>query len=126
MTATEAEKMLKGRDVFLLDVRIPTEYNYGHINGAKLIPLRDALGSKLDPSTFLENRTVELPKNKHTKIVVYCKGGTRSAPACDLLVKIGYKRVYNMKGGITEWASAGYPVIVDPNFWVANYPSKVT
>jgi rhodanese-related sulfurtransferase len=124
VTAIQAEKILEKGNVYLLDVRIPAEYNYTHIEGAKLIPLRNALGSNLDPSIFLENRTVELPKNKNTKIVVYCKGGTRSAPACDFLIKIGYKKVYNMQGGITEWVKTGYPVIVDPTFWTANYPTK--
>jgi hypothetical protein len=41
---------------------------------------------------------------------VYCKGGSRSAPACQLLVDHGYTNVYNMEGGITAWMQAGYPI----------------
>ena len=64
VTASNASIILEKRDVFILDVRTPAEYNYTHIEGANLIPLRNALGSDLDPKTFLENRTVELPRNK--------------------------------------------------------------
>ena len=70
--------MIEKEDVFILDVRIPIEYNYGHIEGAKLIPLRDA--PKIDPGTLpkdklLDARLKELPQNKYTKILVYCKQG---------------------------------------------------
>jgi len=122
VTASNATIILEKKDVFLLDVRTPAEYNYTHIEGANLIPLRNALGSDLDPKTFLENRTVELPRNKNTMILVYCKSGTRSGPASEFLVSKGYKKVYNMPGGIIEWVNTGHPVIVDPKFFVANYP----
>jgi rhodanese-related sulfurtransferase len=65
-----------------------------------------------------------LPKNKNARILVYCKSGTRSGPACEFLVQKGYKRVYNMPGGIIEWVNAKYPVIVDPKFLVDNYPKS--
>ena len=41
VTVGEAKKMLENEDLFLLDVRTPAEYNYAHIEGATLIPLKN-------------------------------------------------------------------------------------
>ena len=39
-----------------------------------------------------------------------------------MLVDSGYKRVNNIQGGIIEWLNAGYPVVINPNIWIVNYP----
>ena len=64
----------------------------------------------------------DLPNNKCTKILVYCLSGKRGAIASKMLVDSGYKKVYNVQGDITTWVNAGYPVVVNPNFWTVNYP----
>ena len=134
VSANVAKNMLEEKDVFLLDVRIPLEYNYSHIEGATLIPLRSA--PKISPvnlsnDTLLPNRMKELPHNKNTKILVYCKQGHRSPDACKLLVDAGYKKVFNMyndtaqKGGIEEWVNEGNPIVIVYNNtteWANNYP----
>ncbi len=79
-------------------MRTEDEYNAAHIEGAILIPLSE-----------LCNRTEELNKSK--KIVVYCRSGHRSATASGILVEHGFKRVYNVLGGINEWEERGYPVV---------------
>jgi rhodanese-related sulfurtransferase len=129
VTVSDAKKMLEKKDVFILDVRIPVEYNYGHIEGATLIPLRSA--PKIDPvnlsdDQLLPNRMKELPHNKNTKILVYCKVGNRSPDACKMLVEAGYKTVYNMQGGIDEWVNATSPIVIvyDPTTWGKDYPHK--
>lgn len=79
----------EGRFTFL-DVRQPSEYEEGHIPGAKLIPLpqlHDSM-SELDP---------ELP------VMAYCAVGGRSRVAAQLLSGLGFKEVYNLKGGIRAW-----------------------
>ena len=113
----DAKQMIENEDVFLLDVRVPTEYDLGHIEGAILIPLRDAFGSTLNSDQFLEARMKELPHNKNTKILVYCKSGARSAAASSLLVDAGYKKVYNIEGGIDNWVQEGYPIVVTSESW---------
>lgn len=131
VTANKAHKMIEEGDVFVLDVRLPVEYSYGHIEGAKLIPLRDA--PKIDPGTLpknqlLEARLKELPHNKYKKILVYCMQGHRSIDACKILVKAGYKNVYNLHddnkqtGGINAWVTEGYPIVFDPAKWASGYP----
>ena len=80
-----------GEPPFLLDVREPHEWAIGRIEGAELIPLGE-LGRSLD----------RLPRDR--EIVVYCKGGTRSAQAAQQLVEAGFGRVRNLVGGILGWS----------------------
>jgi rhodanese-related sulfurtransferase len=132
VTINEAYEMVKSNafvssdEVFILDVRTPAEYNYTHIEGANLIPLRNVPlhdHVNLSDEGLLEwhiKNNKDLPKNKDAKILVYCFSGKRSSVASQMLVKSGYKRVYNMQSGITEWVNAKYPVVVNPNFWTVN------
>ena len=85
-------KAKRGRkeDFFLLDVRTPGEYRSRKIDGAKLIPLNE-----------LDARAKEVPKNK--EVVVYCASGMRSLFACRKLKSLGYDRVKNLSGGISQW-----------------------
>jgi rhodanese-related sulfurtransferase len=64
----------------------------GHIKGAVNIPIDE-----------LEKRLDELKRYKNFEIIVYCKSGTRSKRASEILVKNGFKRVYNLSGGIIQW-----------------------
>jgi rhodanese-related sulfurtransferase len=109
VTVEEAKKMVERGDVFVLDVRTPSEFNSSHIEGATLIPVTSASGSNLSPESLLEARINEVPKNK--KILVYCRSGHRSTSASTILVNSGYSQVYNMEGGINAWIGAGYPVV---------------
>ena len=60
----------------------------------------------------LKEHLAELPVDR--LIVAVCRSGRRSAMAADLLSRRGY-RVANLTGGMTAWAAAGLPVIVDRN-----------
>ena len=128
VTACQAKSILEDKGVFLLDVRTPAEYNYSHIEGATLISLKNLPAHdpvNLPDDQLLPNRIKELPENKNTKIVVYCYTGKRGGTASQMIADAGYKRVYNIQGGLTEWVNAGYPVVIDPAKWSANYPHYV-
>ncbi len=86
------EKLKKDKDVLLLDVRTREEFKEEHINGALNIPVQE-----------IESRIGELRKYKNFEIVVYCRSGNRSKRASEILVKNGFKKVYNLVGGIIEW-----------------------
>jgi adenylyltransferase/sulfurtransferase len=92
-----AERMQHGNHLRLLDVREPHELEISHIDGATLIPLGQ-----------LAARLSEL--DSADEMVVFCKGGTRSARALELLVSAGFRKVKNLKGGINSWAKE-----VDPS-----------
>ena len=81
----------------LLDVRTQEEYEEGHIDGSVLIPVSE-----------LEHRLSELP-DKDAVIIVYCRGGVRSAAAYEILDINGYKQVFDMQQ-ITNWPE---PLVTD-------------
>jgi molybdopterin/thiamine biosynthesis adenylyltransferase/rhodanese-related sulfurtransferase len=91
------EKLDRGDNFVLIDVREPHEYQICNIPAAKLIPLGE-IGKRLD----------EL--DPEADIVIHCKSGMRSARACGILKAAGFKQVRNMKGGILAWSDK-----VDPS-----------
>ncbi len=58
----------------------------------------------------LEWEVQEKIKDKNMAVVTYCRNGGRGALAAQTLKKMGYKNVKNLKGGIQDWAKAGYSV----------------
>lgn len=114
VSVCKAEKIVEKEDVFLLDVRTPAEFNKTHIEGAILIPVKNVPAQdpvELSSDELLEVRINEVPADE--KILVYCKSGARSAAACSLLVSNGYRKVYNMRGGIDCWLARGCTVDVN-------------
>ena len=83
-------KLDAGEDVFVLDVREPHEYQICNLEG-HLIPLGD-----------LPKRVHELDSSR--EIVAHCRSGKRSAEAVEFLQKAGFRKVWNLTGGILAWA----------------------
>ncbi len=100
MTATELKQRLdRGDDVQLIDVREPHEYEIAKLEQAKLIPLGQVV-----------NRMSEIDPNRET--VVHCKMGGRSAKAIEALKRAGFTgRLTNLQGGITAWSNDVDPSI---------------
>ena len=87
-------------DFIILDVRTPEEYSEGHIEGA--------INRDYYAQDF-ENKLNELDKAK--TYLVYCRTGRRSVSVRDIMTDLGFKNIYNMTGGISDWQSEGYPVV---------------
>jgi sulfur-carrier protein adenylyltransferase/sulfurtransferase len=85
------EKLDRGDQFTLIDVREPHEFQICRIPGSTLIPLGQ-----------LPNRLNELDPS--ADIVAHCKSGARSQKAVDLLKQHGFKNVRNMTGGILAWS----------------------
>jgi len=83
-------------NLLVLDVRSSEEYNEAHLYNATLIPV-DELGSRLS----------EIESYNDTEIIVYCRSGSRSLQASNLLVANNFLMFYNMLGGINAWIAAG-------------------
>jgi molybdopterin/thiamine biosynthesis adenylyltransferase/rhodanese-related sulfurtransferase len=90
------QRLDRGDDLFILDVREQHEYQICNIGG-HLIPLGD-----------LPRRVNELDTSK--EIVAHCRSGVRSAKAVNFLRQAGFKKVHNLAGGILAWADR-----VDPS-----------
>jgi len=91
------EKLDRGDNFVLIDVREPHEYQICNIPGAKLVPLGQ-VPQRLDEF------------DKSADIVIHCKSGMRSAKACGIMKAAGFEHVRNMKGGILAWSDQ-----VDPS-----------
>lgn len=87
---TISNEEIVGRDGIILDVREAAEYAFGHVPGAKSIPMGE-----------LEARMKELNMDK--EIYVICRTGTRSDMAATVLAKAGFTKVYNVLPGMTGW-----------------------
>ena len=86
-----AARLKNGGNLRLIDVSEPHELQISRIEGAELIPLGQ-----------LAARLSELDSAQ--EMVVFCKSGSRSARALELLVGAGFRKVKNLKGGINAWA----------------------
>ena len=90
------DRLDKGEQIFILDVREPWEYSLAKIEGSVLIPL-GSLPQSLD----------KLDRN--AEIVAHCHHGMRSADAMGFLLHQGFAKVKNLVGGIDAWS-----VQIDP------------
>jgi len=93
-----AEELSADEPPFVLDVRPADQFADVHMAGAVNIPQEELAG-----------RLGELPDDRDAPIVTVCAIGRTSKEATLLLKSLGYRRVRNLKGGITEWLRKGQP-----------------
>jgi hydroxyacylglutathione hydrolase len=99
---SKLNKLLPPRDFQLLDVRLPQEWDEGHIPGARYLFLGE-LAQKL--------RSLD----RDRPVAVYCATGYRSSLAASLLQASGFPKVFNVPGGYAAWTAAGLPVVQPAN-----------
>jgi rhodanese-related sulfurtransferase len=97
--AAEAKQLIADKKVVVLDVRTPAEFAAGHIAGAVNLDFRDK---------EFASKVARLDKNQ--PYLVHCAVGSRSAKACQTMVPLQFKTLYDLKGGISGWQKAGFPV----------------
>lgn len=98
----ELNQQLPNREFQLLDVRMPKEWDDGHLPDARYLFLGE-LPAKL------KNLNLDKP------VVVYCASGYRSSLAASLLEANGFKKVRNVPGSYGAWTAAGLPIIKPAN-----------
>ncbi len=87
-------------DVVILDVRTKSEFNEGHI--------ANSINIDFQSDTFL-NEILKLDKSK--TYAVYCRSGNRSGKAMATMSNEQFISLYNLNGGVIDWAGAGYPLV---------------
>lgn len=92
VTAEEMQSILELEDAQLIDVRTPEEYDEIHIVNAQNIDFS---------SPTFDEEISKLDKNK--PVILYCRSGKRSAMCADKLKKAGFKKIYDLEGGISKW-----------------------
>ena len=93
--------ILKNKDnqsFVILDVRTPIEFANGHIENAVNVDYY---------SETFKNALTRLDHNK--TYLIYCRTARRSGHTLDLMKELGFREVYNIAGGITDWKEAGLP-----------------
>ena len=88
-----------GKPVILVDVRDSEEFAAGHL--PKAINISRGL---------LEWKIGRMVPDRNANIVVYCRTDARSALATEVMMKMGYTNVKNLKGAFKAWGLAGYPI----------------
>ena len=95
LTPHEAAERLAAGDADLIDVRERYEWDAGHIEDARHVPVHElaAVAPELDPTR---------------PVVLVCRVGGRSAMATDAFRRAGFE-AYNLAGGVLAWERAGLP-----------------
>ncbi len=100
ITVEEMDSLLEMGRVQLIDVRTPEEYADGYIDGAINIDFR---------SEDFEEQIARIDKSK--PVAVYCGKGGRSGKCSAYMKKAGFKKIYDLDGGITEWKYKGKKLV---------------
>lgn len=96
---SQLREMLEHGDpaLIVVDVREPWEFRMGRVPNAVLIPLGE-----------LPARTGELDPNQPVALI--CAHGVRSVSAAAVLGRKGFKKMYNVTGGTSDWMNRGFPI----------------
>lgn len=90
---SEFQALIKSdKNLQLLDVRTPGEFNEGKLEGAQNIDIH---------SPDFEERLKAMDKDK--TYGVYCAVGARSAAATERMKQLGFKKIFELKGGYVNW-----------------------
>lgn len=100
VASKEAAEVIRNITPLVLDVRTPGEYSRGHLKDSVLIPLQQ-----------LQVRWQEIAGYKNKDVLIYCATGNRSTVAAKILIDNGFKRILNLRQGISGWEREKLPVI---------------
>jgi len=101
ISVDKAEELINDENVFVINTHEPY---MGEIEGTDLI------ASNWEDMVSYEN---ELPRNKSTPILVYCRSGSMSQSASQQLIDLGYKNVYDLEGGMNAWQLKGNDLVIN-------------
>lgn len=93
LNTEQFKEKMQEPDTVILDVRTAAEYNISQIPGA-------LTGYDFYNGEF-EEKYLSLDPSK--TYLIYCRSGVRSAHACMMMHAEGFKKLYNLRGGILAW-----------------------
>ena len=104
VTVGKAQKLIKERagkaDFVILDVRTPTEFAEGHIDGAVNLDVQS-------PNFEKGLRALD----RRTTYLVYCRTGNRSRRATIAMEALGFRSIFHMTEGIVMWKQQNLPLV---------------
>ena len=99
LTALQLLHHSNNEQALIVDIRDLADFKKGHIPQAESIPLSE-----------LDSRSDHLKNSNKSYIVFYCQTGMRSQDAIKKFTKLGFKNIYQLKGGIEAWLNANLPI----------------
>jgi rhodanese-related sulfurtransferase len=100
MNVSEFSKKITESGIVILDVRTAEEIAEGHIEGAKFIDF------------YREDFKIEIESmGKEFTYAVYCRSGKRSGKTIEIMQEAGFHNLFNLDGGIIDWANTGMPLV---------------
>ena len=100
LSVEEFAQKIAQEGVRILDVRTPEEFAEGYIEGAQFMDF------------YREDFKIEIESmDKEFTYAVYCRSGKRSGKAIEIMQEAGFHNLFNLDGGIIDWAHAGMPVV---------------
>ncbi len=99
VSAADFSKVVKLKNVSVVDIRTPQEFASGHIEGATNIDWYQR---------SFRDLIQDIPKDK--PIAIYCRSGNRTSKAANLLQSLGFSEVVNLNYGIVEWSRYHFPL----------------
>jgi len=91
------ELLKKNKDLIIIDVRTPNEFNAGHLKGALNIDV-----NQYDATSKIDKL------NRNARYIVYCRTSNRSGMAVQYMMQKGFKTVYQMMDGFPGWAANNF------------------
>ncbi len=104
----DLEEIMQEREVMVLDVREPYEFEAMHIAGSLNVP-RGVLETACEYD--YEETLPELVAARDKEIIVVCRSGNRSVFVCDVMQQMGYTNVSSLKTGLRGWADYEQPMV---------------
>lgn len=95
------EKIKDGEDIILLDVRTPEEYADVHLENALLLPVQELSQQSLTDIGLGADM-------KDKEIIIYCRSGSRSKTAYNIMESLGYTNIKSVAGGMIHWEEDSY------------------
>ncbi|HXQ64358.1 MAG TPA: rhodanese-like domain-containing protein [Steroidobacteraceae bacterium] len=95
----EAVRLMNG-GALLIDVRGREEFAAGHIAGARHVP-----------GATIADGAQALERFKDKPVIAYCNTGMTAGAAARHLGRLGFKHVYNVRGGLAAWRQDNLPVV---------------
>ena len=103
MSCQDLQKKQGTPNLYILDAREKDEYAVSHLPKAIWVGY----------DTFNKNNITKIPKD--AVLVIYCSIGYRSEKIGEKLKTLGYTNIYNLYGGIFEWANRKLPLVDNSN-----------
>jgi rhodanese-related sulfurtransferase len=101
ISPAEAVRLVNSGAV-VVDIRAREAFDAGHIAGAKHVP-----------GASIADGAKALERFKDKAVIAYCDSGTTAGAAARQLGRLGYAKVYNLRGGLAAWRQDNLPVVKD-------------